>query len=149
MDVCSAAKATMQKVSVSAGTGAAFRVRDRRSFLRLVACQACVAPLGELPPPEPVRRAEMDALMHGGSNACNGTKDSHRVYVRSGGGMIKALDCEPELDPKPKVCSPFPFSLSFLSNLLFNLMGSDKIVIYLPYVFSIPEQQSVVHCESA
>jgi hypothetical protein len=30
-------------------------------------------------------------------------KDCHRVYVRSEGGEIRALRCDPDLNAKPKV----------------------------------------------
>jgi hypothetical protein len=96
IEVSSAANLKMQGASVSAGTGPAYRVRDMKSRLHLVSCKASVTPHHH-------HASQPYTHINGKQAADDGSRDSVRVYMRSGGGQIRAVDCTPELDPKPKV----------------------------------------------
>ena len=103
MEVTAAASVKMQGVSVTGGTGPAFRATGAKSRLHLVSCSGTVAPLADTPS-HSGSHSEIESSRDQNGETRDGSRDSARVYVRSGGGQIRAVDCKPEMDPKPKVC---------------------------------------------
>ena len=102
VEVTAAGTAKMQGVAVTSATGPAFKTTGAKSRLHLVSCSGTVAPHGEGAPfSHNDTGSQMEAPQKG---AGDGSRDSARVYVKARGGQIRTVDCQPEINPKPKVC---------------------------------------------
>lgn len=85
-------------VSVSSSARATFEATGPNSILHLTSCRVFASPLNQAPVRQgPLVRSQIASLMM----ESRAIDDSRQVYRTGQGGIIRAIDCRPELMPEP------------------------------------------------